>query len=80
MPKINPESVILQQLDGQKLVGRDKAVKVTAEDIQRCAAEFGPDGPVVFTHGHSDSIEFSIVDVAAAKRLAEHDARTRGAA
>ncbi len=87
--KINPDSVILQQVEEQwqklamlilwKLAGR-KSVRITAEDIARCTAEFAPGIPVIFTHGHSDSIEFSIVTEADAQRIAEHDRTMRGKA
>lgn len=84
---INPESTVLQQVDGHwqklaafivwKCVGRG-TVTITAEDIQRFADEFAPGVPVLLTHGHADSFEFRIVDEAAAKRLAEHDRTIRG--
>lgn len=87
--KINPDSVILQQLDGQyqklmmlvlyKLKGRE-AVKITHEEIACCMAEFAPGSPVLFCHGHSDSIEFQVIDEASAQRLAAHDAKMRGSA
>lgn len=83
--KINPESVILQQLDNQwqkmavfllwKLAGR-KVVRITGEDMAKCVAEFAPGAPVIFTHGMSDAIEFSLVDEERAKALAEYDATT----
>jgi len=83
--KVNQDSVILQQLDGQwqkmamlllwKLAGR-KVVRITGEDMARCAKEFAPGAPVVFTHGMSDAIEFSIVDEERAKAFAEYDATT----
>lgn len=86
---INPDSVILQQVDGHwqklaalivwKCVGRG-TVTITAEDIQGCAAAFAPGPPTLLTHGHADSIEFRLVDEAAAKRLAEHDRTLRGRA
>ena len=87
--KINQDSVILQQLDGQwqkmcmlilwKTSGR-QVVRVTAEDMAKCAKEFAPGSPVIFTHGMSDAIEFSIVDEKRAAALAEYDATTnRGA-
>ena len=62
-----------------KTSGR-KVVKITAEDMAKCAKEFAPGSPVVFTHGHSDSIEFSIVDEERAKELAAWDANRRGTA
>ena len=86
---INPDSVILQQVDGHwqklaalivwKCIGRG-TVTITVEDMQRLDDEFAPGVPVLLTHGHADSIEFRIVDEAAAKRLAEHDRTLRGRA
>lgn len=82
--KLNPDSATLQQLDGHwqkmaaiilhKLVGR-AMVTVTSEDIERFQAEFAPGMPVVYTHGHKDSIDFQLVDLETAQRLADHDAR-----
>ncbi len=87
--KINPESAMLGQMDGhwQKVamlllwkLTKGKAVKITAADIEQCSASFAPGVPVILTHGHHDSIEFSIVDQAAADRLAAHEATMRGSA
>lgn len=85
--KMNPDNATLQQLDGHwqkmaaiilwKLVGR-AMVTVTAEDIDRFQTEFAPGMPVVFTHGHKDSIDFQIVDMETAERLAEHDRTING--
>jgi hypothetical protein len=87
---INPDSVVLQQVEGHwqklcglilwKTVGRDKSVTVTLQDMQALADEFAPGIAVVLTHGHSDSLEFKLVDEAAARRLAAHDATMRGSA
>jgi hypothetical protein len=87
--KMNPDSVILEQVDGQwqklamlilwKLNGKG-VVRITAEDMKACREQFEPGIPVIFTHGMSDAIEFSIVDEAQAARLAAHDATMRGAA
>ncbi len=86
--KINPDSTVLEQVDGhwQKLAmlilwktsGR-KAVKITAADMALCASEFAPGCPVIFTHGMSDALEFSIVTEDRARELAAHDATMRGA-
>jgi hypothetical protein len=62
-----------------KLAGRS-VVKITAEDMKRCRDEFEPGMPVILTHGHSDSVEFSIVTMEQADRLAAHDATLRGSA
>lgn len=85
--KINPDNLMLQQADGQwqkfamfilwKLAGTG-VVKITADDMKAMTDAYVPGIPVIFIHGHSDSIEFSIVDEAAARRLAAHDANMRG--
>lgn len=87
--KINPDSTMLQQADGQwqkfamlilfKLAGREK-VTVTAADIAQLSERFAPGIPVVMIHGHSDSIDFQVIDEAAAHRLAVHEATMKGSA
>lgn len=87
--KINPDSAVLQQLDGHwqkmamlllwKLAGREK-VKITVEEMARWQAEFSPGIPVLLTHGHSDSIEFQVIDEAAAMRIADHEKTMKGTA
>lgn len=87
---LNPDSVMLQQVDGQwqklaaliiwKLVGRDKPVTITAKDIEAMQASFSPGMGVILTHGHFDSIEFSLIDETAARRVGSHDAAMRGRA
>lgn len=81
--KVNPDSTILQQVDGewQKLcafilwkTSGTGVVKVTIDDMRRMAEQFKPGFPVIFTHGHADSIEFSLVTEERAKVLAEYDA------
>lgn len=42
--------------------------------------EFSPGQPVLFTHGMSDSMEFSLVNEARARELADYEARQRGTA
>lgn len=89
MAKMNPDSEMLSQMDGQwqkyammllwKLAKRE-LVKVTAEDIAEFTSSFEPGIPVMYTHGHSDSIDFQIVDEASAQRLVDHDATMRGTA
>lgn len=86
---LTPDSAVMQQLDGQwqklatfllwKLAGRTK-VKLTHEEMELCAAEFAPGIPVLFTHGHSDSIEFQVIDEASAARIVAHDQTMRGTA
>lgn len=87
--KLNPESTVLQQLDEHwqkmaalilwKLAG-SKQIRITANDIQALNDAFAPGGPVIYTHGHKDSLEFQIVDGATAERLAAHDAKIKGRA
>lgn len=90
-PKVlNPDSVILQQLDGHwqkiatmllyKLVGRDKTVKLTNEDISAFSAAFAPGTPCLYTHGHVDSIDFTVIDQDAGRHIAAHDAAMAGRA
>lgn len=84
--KINPDSVVLQQVDGQwqklaalilwKCVGTGKVV-ITAEDMDAMAENFAPGMPCVFTHGKAESLEFSLVTEAEATRLAEFDRQIR---
>jgi hypothetical protein len=87
--KISHESMVLQQCDGhwQKLaalilwkLNGGKIVRVTAADIEAMNAQFAPGTAVILTHGHSDSIEFSIIDADAAERMAAHDATMKGSA
>ena len=85
----NPDSVVLQQVDQQwqklaalilwKTVGAGVVVRITAADIEAMNRHFAPGIANVFTHGQQDALEFSLVDNAAAERIAEHDRRTRGA-
>ena len=87
--EVNPESVVLRQLDAQwqkiamlilwKLAGTKK-VRVSAKDIEAMANAFEPGIPMLYTHGHSDSFEFQIVDERAAARIAEYDKTQRGTA
>ncbi len=84
---VNPDSAVLDQLEGhwQKLAtlilwktcGR-KVLRITDADMDAFIAEFKPGEPVLFTHGRFDALEFSIVDQAAAERIAAHNATQRG--
>lgn len=81
------DAAILGQLNGQwekvalfllwKLAGREK-VRITGDDMARCLAEFSPGVPVLLTHGHSDAIEFQVIDEAAAQRIAIFERQQRG--
>ncbi len=87
--KFNPESTMLQQVDARwaeiamlilwKLAQQQK-VTITADEIARCKAAFGPSGPIVLIHGHTDSVDFQIVTEEQATRLAAHDATLWGQA
>ena len=84
--KLN-DAPVLDQVDGQwqqlamlilwKTSGRN-VVKITAKEIEEFRKQFEPGIPVIFTHGHSDSIEFSIVDEKQAQKIAQHQATLRG--
>ncbi len=85
---INPESTILQQVDGQldKLfaavvykAGGGKPIKITADDLRELSEKFD-NYPVLFTHGMSDGIEFSVVTAEQAQVIATHDAAMRAQA
>lgn len=76
---MNPDSVVLQQVDGmwQKLAAlivwklAREGVTITHKDMD----EFARGDNVLLTHGHFDSIEFKIVTAEAARRIAAHDAK-----
>lgn len=86
--KLNPDSAVLQQVDGywQKLaalilwktVGAGHVVKVTAADIEAMGAHFTPGEATILTHGHVDSIDFSLVSSERAAAIAAHDAAMHG--
>lgn len=84
--KLNPDSAILGQLDEQwqKIaavlvwkLARD-GVQITLEDFRNFAVETAAGEAVLFTHGHIDSIELSIVTAKRAAELAVYDANNRG--
>jgi hypothetical protein len=86
--EITPDSLMLRQADGQwqkfcglllwKLVGRDKAVTITAADIEACHKAFEPGAMTVLIHGHYDSIDFKLISERDAHRAAIEDARKGG--
>jgi hypothetical protein len=86
---INPDSTVLHQVQHEwqklaamllwKLAGTQK-VTLTVADIAAFGALYPQGMPVLYTHGHADSIDFQIVDMAAAERLAAHDRTMRGTA
>lgn len=86
--EINPDSLMLRQADGQwqkfcglllwKLVGRDKAVNVTAADIEAMGKAFGHDQATVLIHGHYDSFDLKLIAESEAHRLAVAEAKQTG--
>jgi hypothetical protein len=78
------EAPILEQTEGMrdrilmaalwKLNG-GKVVEVTAQDLERYIAAFNG-APVLYMHGHKESIEVGIVNMERARELAAHQART----
>jgi lauroyl/myristoyl acyltransferase len=86
--EINPEAVVLDQLRDQweKIaavlvwkLSRDKVVQITWQDLEQFQVEVDAGEAVMFTHGHKESIELSIVTASRAVELARHDAAQRGA-
>ncbi len=86
--EINPDAVILQQLQGadwQKLVAMlvwklspGEVVRLTAKDMEEYSKQQEAGTSVFFIQGHKDSLEFSTVTEAQAKVLAAHDKTQRG--
>lgn len=84
------EAPVLDQLDGHwqkialfliwKLVPKGESVRITSDDIARCNAEFAPDIPFLFTHGHADSFELSVITREQAERIAAHQKVMEGRA
>lgn len=81
------EAPILDQLQGrwQLMVvyllwklSPNAPVHITAADMEACAQHYAPGHPILFPHGHSDSIELSIVTEERARQIAEHQATQRG--
>lgn len=54
-------------------------IKITVEDIEAMNAAYGGNA-VVFTHGHHDSIELSLVTQDQAQMIAAHNAGIKGRA
>lgn len=84
--EVNPDSTVLQQLDQQwqkiaaVLVWKlaRSGVTISGDDFEKFAQEGDAGQAVLFTHGHKDSIELSIVTAERARALAEYDAQQRG--
>ena len=85
---INPESMLLQQMEGQwqkllllvvwKLA--PEGVKISGKDIENMINQFAPDGPALASMGSQDGISFKVVSLKEGKRLAEYDATQKGKA
>lgn len=85
MDKLN-EAPILDQLEGQwekvclmllwKLVGMGKTVTITHADL----AQIFETPMVLYTRGHSDSMEFGVVTPERAQALVEFQKTQRGSA
>lgn len=87
---LDPESVMLQQVDGQwqklaaliiwKLVGRDVNVSITADDIEAMNKAFAPGQATLLTHGMGETINFRLIDEAAGQQIAAFESQWRGRA
>lgn len=85
--KINPDSVVLEQLDDQwqkmamlllwKLAGKQQ-VRVTAKDMEAMTSAFAPGMPIIFVYGQFDAFAFQLVDEDKAAGLAAYDATLKG--
>ena len=84
--KLNPDSTMLQQSDGQWMkycglilmkLSPDKPVVITMADI---TAAMNGGEKFVLIHGHTDSVEFKMVTREEAERLAAYDATLGGTA
>lgn len=81
------DAPVLDQLDGQwqkiamavifKLAGPGVRVSLHADDFAKLSEHYAPGIPVLFTHGHTDSIDLMVVDSASAMRIAEHQKATQ---
>ncbi len=80
---MNPDSAMMMQSEGnwQKYFAlvlfklAPNGVNITVDDMKA----FGEQpNTVVLTHGHSDSIDFKLIDWKTAKILSDHEATQRG--
>lgn len=86
--EVNPDSLMLRQADGQwqkfcglllwKLVGRDRAVNITAADIDAMTKAFDGELPTVLIHGHYDSFDLKLIAESEGHRLAVAEAKQTG--
>ena len=82
--KLNPDSPILQQLEGQwdkitaillhKLKGTEEVV-ITLDDMMNYPRE-----RYMLVYGHIDAIQLKLVTLEEAKVIIEHDAKMKGKA
>ena len=80
------DAPVLDQLEGQwqkiamavifKFVGSGVRVNLHADDFMKLAEHYAPGIPVLFTHGHANSLDLMVIDHAAAMRIAEHQKST----
>lgn len=86
--EINPEAVVFEQLrdEWEKIaavlvwkLSRYSIVQITWQDLEKFQMEVDRGEAVMFTHGHKESIEFSIVTASRAVELARHDQEQSGA-
>jgi hypothetical protein len=84
--KINPDNVVLNQVDGywMKLcamllwkLSPDKPVDITVKDFDE-AAKFD-ELPTVLVHGHHDSISLALITKDRAEQIAQYDKELREA-
>lgn len=76
---LNPDSAILQQLDGQwQKIAAVLVWKLARNGVTLTVGDFAsfPKDHALYTHGHRDSIDFKLVTMADAERLAAHDRST----
>lgn len=82
--KINPDSTVLQQVDGywMKLcsmllwkLSPTKPVEITVKDFEEIAKFY--ELPTVLIHGHTSSLTLSLVTSERAAQLAEYDNQLR---
>lgn len=85
MTEINPDSTMMQQSKDhwQKYLClviwklAREGVTISVADMVEFANQ---DKNILLTHGHIDSIEFKLVTMAEATRLADYDQKQRGSA
>lgn len=86
---LNPDSTVLNQLDGQwqKLamfavwkLNKYKPCIIKAADMESLMKEFHPNLPYLLVQGTPDGIILQVITEERAKALAKYDAKQRGTA